>query len=196
MIGVNFQPGANGENGENGNGRPSSGSGVQEAIRILSLRLPRVMGAQGVAPMPLLTSQGSGGNPRVDSIVNQVLSRVMPGQQPPMLSQPTSSAMGGGPSFSGTPQQHYPQTQAPWSPPPGFTPRVVVDSPRGQPPRWPGQSGTDADLGGGGQPPGMFEPLPNVPLPTPPVPNFDEPIWRRPDYYGGGGDNSSDVPMF
>lgn len=83
MIGVNFQPGANQDNGQNGNGGSRPGSGVQEAIKVLSLRLPKVVGAQAAVPMPLLTSQGGGGN-RVDSVVNQVLARVMPGGQMPM----------------------------------------------------------------------------------------------------------------
>ena len=75
ISGVNFQP---------GQGDPAQGikkkpdQGVQEAIKVLSLRLPRVVGAQAMAPAPLLNSQGSGGNPRVDSVVNQVLSRLMP----------------------------------------------------------------------------------------------------------------------
>lgn len=73
LGGVSFQPGANGDNGQqSGQSRPA-GHGVQEAIKILSLRLPRVVGAHALAPMPLLTSQGSGGDRRVDSIVQRVM---------------------------------------------------------------------------------------------------------------------------
>lgn len=76
MFGINFQPGMQEQQGQNGNGSRPSGGGVQEAIKVLSLRLPKVVGAHGIAPMPLLTSEGSGGNPRVDSIVQQILSRM------------------------------------------------------------------------------------------------------------------------
>lgn len=193
MIGVNFQPGATGDYGQQtGNGRPSAGSGIQEAIKILSLRLPRVLGAQPAASMPLLTSQGSGGNPRVDSIVNQVLSRVGMGQQPPMAMQP--SRVGAGPSFGGT-QNALPMPQSPWT---GGTPRVIVDSPMGQPQRWPGQSQLD---GGGGQPPSLFGELPpNFQAPTPPPqdPGFGEIGKRLGEYpnYGGYDQPSFGEPMF
>ena len=92
MFGVNFQPGYGNGNDQQRESRPSGGSGVQEAIKILSLRLPKVVGAQAAAPMALLTSQGSGGNPRVDGVVNQVLSRMgvmKPGQPAaPVLGTP------------------------------------------------------------------------------------------------------------
>jgi len=111
MIGgVSFQPGTNGEHGQQngqGNGARPSAGGVQEAIKILSLRLPKVVGAQAAVPMPLLTSQGSGGNPMVDSIVSQVMSRV-PGAQPSFSAPPQPfqppAAM---PDFSALIQQLY-----------------------------------------------------------------------------------------
>ena len=207
MIGVSFQPGANGENGQSGNGQPSAGSGVQEAIKILSLRLPRVLGARPAAAMPLLTSQGSGGNPRIDSIVNQVLSRVMPGQpmprSGPMTSAPslttgapnTTSA----PTFGGIPHRLPQLDPQPMQP---FTPRVIIGGPL--PPVHPrtGEwlSGNDDMFsGGGGMPPGVIAPLPDFPTPTPQVPDFTEPIFRRdppePEYRGGY-DSPFDQPMF
>lgn len=200
MIGVSFQPGADQFGQQNGNGRPSGGSGVQEAIRVLSLRLPRVLGAQSAASMPLLTSQGSGGNPRVDSIVNQVLSRVggMGGGQQPMM-QPWQPDMGtaGGPAFEGT--QHRAPQQAPWSPPPGFTPRITVDNPGGQRPRWPEQTFQDDYFGGGGQPPGMFGELPpNFQPPTPPPPPTNPAfgdIGRRLGEYQRGYESPFDQSM-
>ena len=193
MIGVSFQPGS--QDLSNGNGaRPSQGSGVQEAIKVLSLRLPKVLGAQASVPMPLLTSQGSGGNPRVDSIVNQVLSRVMPQQQQPM---PVLPAMSGsqpgqppsGPSFSGSAQYQPPKpASAPWAPPPGWTPpRVVVDAPNifgpgeptiGQPP--PGFLGE--------LPPGFEFPQ------TPPNP-FDN-LGRLLGGYQGGGGSDRNTEFF
>lgn len=172
MIGVNFQPGAQ-DYSQNGDGRPSSGSGVQEAIRILSLRLPRVLGAQSAAALPLLTSAGGGGNPRVDSVVNQVMSRF--GQMPPMQPQRPSEASG--PNFSGDASVPYGQSQPmpmPWGE--GPVPRVII----GNPPWW----GTDADIrppgSGPGTPPGMFGQLPPgfTPPEPPPLPNFDQPIFN------------------
>lgn len=126
MIGgVNFQPGSyqNGENGQNGQARPG-GSGVQEAIRILSLRLPKVVGAQAISPMALLTSQGSGGN-RVDSVVNQVLSRLMPEQRPQAMGGFTPQVVGdrGGQS-SPMPMPNARGPEMPYVPPPMSAPRV------------------------------------------------------------------------
>lgn len=75
IPGVTFQPGAMGGEQPNGQRRDQ---GVQEAIKVLSLRLPKVVGAQALAPQPLLTSPGSDGNPRVDSIIENILKRMFP----------------------------------------------------------------------------------------------------------------------
>lgn len=147
MIGVSFQPGQNGQQNGQAGSQPTGG-GVQEAIKVLSLRLPKVLGAQAAVPMPLLTSQGSGGNPRVDSIVQQILARIMP-QGPAMPMQPA-----GMPSFGNKPQQQAP-LPSPWS-----TPNIVI----GNPPTY----GTDANLGGN-TPPGM------IAGPPPQMPNFNQP---------------------
>jgi hypothetical protein len=102
ISGVSFQPGQPGSQGTTKPRTAPGNTGVQEAIKVLSLRLPRVVGAQSIAPAPLLNSQGSGGNPRVDSVVNQVLSRMLPteGSAPspaaPMV--PPSDPMSAGPS--------------------------------------------------------------------------------------------------
>src|SRR5688572_14678794 len=117
MIGgVNFQPGGGQDLTQE---RPrNAGSGVQEAIKVLSLRLPKVVGAQAAVPMPLMQSQGGGGN-RVDSVVNQILSRIMPTGQPqsqPMAGlapQPQQQAPQGAPSFSGSAQPNYSQPSGP-----------------------------------------------------------------------------------
>jgi hypothetical protein len=115
MIGVNFQPGSG--SGGYGN-RPQGGNNnVQEAIKVLSLRLPRVVGAQAVSPQALLSSQGSGGNPRVDGVVNQVLQRMFPtpgghpetaqsvpsfGMAPPQSSYDSGPQPQNAPTFSGS----------------------------------------------------------------------------------------------
>lgn len=121
-LGVSFQPGQQPTQGPNAGS--NQGSGVQEAIKILSLRLPKVLGAQAAVPMPLLTSQGSGGDSRVDSVVNQVLRRLPQLQATPMPMQP---AMGpSGPAFSGLAAPAY-QSPEPWS---HQQPRSLTGKPR------------------------------------------------------------------
>ncbi len=73
--GVTFQPGQ--AQGTGAQPKPKGGS-VQEAIKILSLRLPKQVGPNALAPSALLNAQGSGGNPRVDSVVNTVMNRMFP----------------------------------------------------------------------------------------------------------------------
>ena len=51
-LGLDFTPQAQ----ANGEATP-----IQQAIRILSLRIPRQVGARGLAPQPLLASPGAGG---------------------------------------------------------------------------------------------------------------------------------------
>ena len=127
MIGVNFQPGG-GSGGEQP--KPQS-NGVQEAIKVLSLRLPKVVGAQGISPQGLLESPGSGGNPRVDSVVNSILSKMFPTGQPQQA--PQSFGMANAPDFSGFTQPAYqPQKQQTAVDQAGVgfrTPRVVFDNP-------------------------------------------------------------------
>jgi hypothetical protein len=78
MIGVSFDPAQEGQYNQQGSGPNASSAprGIQEAIKILSLRLPRVVGANAVSPQALLSSPGSSG--RVDSIVNQIMARYFP----------------------------------------------------------------------------------------------------------------------
>src|SRR5688572_16227147 len=113
MIGgVNFQPGGGQDLTQE---RPrNAGSDVQEAIKVLSLRLPKVVGAQAAVPQALMQSQGGGGN-RVDSVVNQILARIMPTGQPQSQPMPTMApqqpqqapAPQGAPSFSGSAAPNY-----------------------------------------------------------------------------------------
>ena len=62
-FGVSFVPGQGEQNTQNGPGRPGGANPVQSAIQMLSLRLPRLGGAQGLAPGPLLQAPGGGGMP-------------------------------------------------------------------------------------------------------------------------------------
>lgn len=109
MIGVNFQPGS-GSGGGSGQRRDGNQAGVQEAIKVLSLRLPKVVGAQGIASAPLLQSAGSDGN-RVDSVVNSILGRMFPtGQGEPPSNVPsfgTAPAQMGESSGYGTAAPNY-----------------------------------------------------------------------------------------
>lgn len=143
---------------------------VQEAIKILSLRLPKTVGARAVAPGALLNAQGSGGNPRVDSVVNQVLSRMFP----------TGAAPGGAPMVGQTgqngtmpvsPPVRYDgnarpsgQTSLSSMMPPinrGGTPNITFDRPNG-----PITPGTPT-------PPGTMLPDEWASPPPPPPPGFD-----------------------
>lgn len=194
MIGVNFQPG--GGSGGSGN-RPQGGNNsVQEAIKVLSLRLPRVVGAQAVSPQALLSSPGSGGNPRVDSVVNQVWQRLFPSPgasaetaQMPAFGMAPQSAYDSGaqpqnaPSFGGEhylgPQRSLQTAPRRESPSIDHAPRVVVDNPLGFGDFSVGQDGrpfgggnlfgAPPSLDGGSQPPASIAPLPVFPS------------------YGGGG---------
>lgn len=177
MIGgVNFQPGNAGDQQRRATG--GSPDGIQEAIKVLSLRLPKVVGARAVSPQALLQSPGSGGNPRVDSIVQSVLSRMFPGQGGPQPSAPMLPSGGGqtsGTMPTGTPSPFSGPVKGQTSDAPGPNhfwdlfpkmPNIVIGP-------GPGQTGTDADLsGGGGQPNGMIAPLPNHAPPSSPPPDL------------------------
>jgi hypothetical protein len=60
MYGLSFQPGSE-QSGSNGNGEKKASAPVQEAVRLLSLRLPSVVGARALAPQTLLNAPGSAG---------------------------------------------------------------------------------------------------------------------------------------
>jgi hypothetical protein len=184
MIGgISFQPGGEQSDPYQSNtARTSPATNVQEAIKILSLRLPKVVGAQAVSPQALLSSQGSGGNPRVDSVVNTVLARMFPTAAPasPMPTAPMiPSGPDHAPSFSGGgvsgPRMAQPSPQAnPWDsilqtfgggPKP---PRISVDLPQ-----WNGDTvGPQGDftVGADGRPMGGGQSMIGGELPS----------WQRP----------------
>jgi hypothetical protein len=185
MIGVNFQPGSgSGGGGSRPTGNPN---GVQEAIKVLSLRLPKVVGAQGIAPAPLLQSGGSNGmGSRVDSVVNSILGRMFPtGQQPPSNmpsfgTAPPMSSAPNMPNFGGMsqPQGGADYTVNPWS----QIPRIIAGGPGTTPPGdfSLGPDGRPLPGSNTGLPPGIYEPAPFVPpqapsTPEPPMPSFDAP---------------------
>lgn len=111
--GVSFVPGAQDEGQSQGGGRPGGPRNpVQEAIQILSLRLPRVYGATSLAPAPLLNAAGGMGQPGAKgNVTAQALAQMAglpPGVgQPAMEHQPASPWM-----------EHQPTPPAPTIPTP------------------------------------------------------------------------------
>ena len=144
-FGLTFAPNQQGPNPQQG-GDPNQSAPLQEAIKVLNLRLPTVHGARGLAPAPLMQSLGSGGLPSsmMGGGIEQMLAmlfgalrnsqgvspqQVNPGQQPgtgsinvpPMV----PSAMGGSaplPKFT-------PGIQAPGGTPNTQEPPPFVDRP-------------------------------------------------------------------
>lgn len=80
-FGVSFVP--DDQNLQQGKAGASRGgmTPTQQAVKLLSLRLPRVVGGSPIAPAPLLQSQGGRGMPSPDSIASQVLKNVLPTNQ-------------------------------------------------------------------------------------------------------------------
>jgi hypothetical protein len=117
-IGTSFQPGK--DRGEAQSESAQARGRFQEAIRLLSLRFPKVVGAQAPAPVSLLTGPGSGGvNP--DTALMQNLRQQMPapmarGQSSPMLppspGAPSGPPSSGGPTISGASGGSSPIQQA------------------------------------------------------------------------------------
>jgi hypothetical protein len=97
-----------GDDGSNGEGKGEDR--FQEAVRVLSLRLPRVVGGSALAPTPLLQGQGGQGSPFLMQALAQMAG--IPPQGPPQGP--------GAPQMSGAPMRPPmgPRMQAP-------TPRIV-----------------------------------------------------------------------
>lgn len=109
-------------------GQNKSVSPIQQAVQLLSLRVPRVVGAAAPASAALLNSPGSSGSPDVHSAVLQTILKTIMGSGTPMSSAaPPLSPMGPvpaamsptGPSVPATPFA-APRDAAPAPPlPPG-----------------------------------------------------------------------------
>lgn len=114
MIGQTFMPQGQGVT-ERPQG-PDNQAGVQQAIKILNLRMPRVAGAGAPAPQALLEGMGSAGMPQQASspILQAIIQAVLGHFQPQQMGAP--SAMGG---F----QQQGP-SQGSMSLPQNVTPRI------------------------------------------------------------------------
>ncbi len=133
-LGVSFAPTRdNAEQSRNAAGN----EGLPAAIQMLSLRLPRILGAQAPLDSSLLKNRGMGGLGQAEQQLWQVLQRIMGGGgQPPM------GGMGG-----------FPQAPQPM---PGMTPPV---GPVGGQRPLPGGPGGPRDSGGPVFPPG---PIPEM----------------------------------
>jgi hypothetical protein len=146
-IGLSFMPGGGGGTDPNAQ-KPTP---VQQAIQLLSLRIPRTVGAASGAPQSLLDSPGGsmlGGNPNSAAILEEIRRRLFGG---------------GGAPPSGPFQPSVPRMPLPGAPPadeggaPFGTPRVG----------FPGPGGREAGPTGPSTPPPMApEPFPK---PEPPM---------------------------
>jgi hypothetical protein len=175
INGVNFQPGSMESERNRQIASRGSSEGVQEAIKVLSLRLPKVVGAQAVAPNALLRGQGAQGNPQIDSMVERVLAKMFPSQGAPQPSAPSAAPMAdtSGPQFGGNIQggmQPRRESGADMPTPNFWAPRIIADGPSVERPpeapltggydqRYPNMPGVD---GGGGFPSAMIAPLPDL----------------------------------
>lgn len=91
-FGVSFLPGAD-QQTNGGNGRPGAPQDrVQEAIQVLSLRLPKVFGARAIVPGALAMGPGGMGQPAAKgNVAAQALAQMAglpPGMAPPSLPAP------------------------------------------------------------------------------------------------------------
>lgn len=136
-FGVSFVPGQNGDNGEAANGSGRSDR-FQEAVRILSLRLPRVLGGSAIAPAPLLQGPGNRGTPFGAVQQTQVAAGAPPPQVQALMrmaglgGSPQALAPQGAPVRRASQPQARPSAVLPpniqfgqipgWTPPPNFNP--------------------------------------------------------------------------
>lgn len=119
-IGISFLPSTeNQAQGPRRQGLEGGGGDLSEAWKILSLQLPRVLGARALAPKRLLTSQGSAGMPgNPSSAAFMAMIQAMLGGQPSALSTPERgpSALGSGPGGYGDFSRNEPRAPMPRTP--------------------------------------------------------------------------------
>ena len=177
-YGFSFLP-----NGDGEYRRPQSGgSPLQQAIQVLSLRVPRVVGSTPLAPLSLLTSQGGAGMP--EGLLRR-MEQSLPGANAP--TQPPVASLGAPPPPSpgqtiieADPPSRDGQT-APESPFPAASSASAVPSPAptaGQSLTAPVSSPMSAPAGGGVTmgPPSPSLPMMPSPTPAPTVPAAPSPL--------------------
>jgi len=101
-FGLQFSPVSSMNRQQHGAGNGDPNQGVQEAIRTLSLRVPRVSGAQGFSP--LINAPGSEGVTRpggmtLEQLLMQIFGNQRPGQ-PSSMGQSPSMGSSFQPSFT------------------------------------------------------------------------------------------------
>lgn len=179
-FGVSFLPGADQSNGPAAPRNP-----MQEAIQVLSLRLPKVFGARSLAPAPLLTAPGGMGQPAArGNVAAQALAQMAglpPGAMPPQMAAPMVPPPMGLPSMAGPPSAPAPMMdqgppifrvpQQPDRPRPETIYRDSPPSPSGPPPVLPPPRITPRQETGEGPsqavplPPPWIDPRPSLPAP-------------------------------
>lgn len=102
-IGQSFQPGSNGNGGAEEQRRGGGPAPIQQAIKLISTRLPSVLGAQAIVPQELLQASGGAGLTEAD-----ITRMFAPRPQAPMP-----------PSMPGPGAQSAPPWLAPPAPIPG-----------------------------------------------------------------------------
>lgn len=119
--------------GPQGQGKPG-GLSPQEAVQILSLRIPEQPAASAVAPLPLLMSPGmAGAGPGLESMLRSLIA-AFPASAP-QVPAPNGSGLGRGPNpqvptFQPSPSQNQ-RINVPGLQPPNQTP-LTMDSPEVQ----------------------------------------------------------------
>src|SRR3990167_4739790 len=100
-FGISFVPGAqpDNQNGMVGGRGGASRNPIQEAVKILSLRLPKFYGSQSLAPAPLLNAPGGMGRPGARGNVTAQALAQMAGLPPsmgmPQMPAPQVPTLGG-----------------------------------------------------------------------------------------------------
>jgi hypothetical protein len=121
----------------------NKGDRYQEAVEVLTMRVPRVVGGGAFAPAPLLQGMGGAGSPFAQSAIQQAMAQ--------MAGLPQQ--MGGAPRASQAPHAmgpRRPQGPQPVAPTPRFVPGIdtmAAPAPQGQPTREWQQPAQDAPIG-------------------------------------------------
>lgn len=129
MLGVSFDPAAD----EVMRAKRTKANRVPEAIRTISTRLPRIVGAASVAPMQLLSGMGGmGSGAAMNPILQSIMQMVQQGQHPGGALPPElQELLGGGPSLPPMPKVtpgDGPEPLPSFTLPPPNTPRFSVDN--------------------------------------------------------------------
>lgn len=120
-FGVSFLPGGDAKYAREGN---SATAPLQEAVKVLSLRVPRVVGASPLAPLALLTGQGGGGLP--SGIVETLLRALAP----PVEAPPVAAVPQPGLGVNAPPAGSQPVPQPSQPPAPGVMPPTLPVRPQ------------------------------------------------------------------